>query len=160
MIAQVLSEMIRMLKHDRAQVEHAMKVYVYASIIGDLEGLKDDQLRALRAAAILNDVALPECLDREGEWNGELQRRYGEPMAREVLTRLGYDSYADRVGYLVSHSHNYFHEMHDYLDLQILIEANFLVNLTDGSCSEKPEDVYNRYFATPTGRALMRDLFF
>jgi len=159
MIAQVLSEMTRILKHDRAQVEHAMKVYVYASIIGDLEGLQGDQLRALRAAAILNDIVLPECLDREGEWNGELQRRYGEPMVREVLARLGYDRYADQVAYLVGRSHHFLEEMHENLGLQILIEANFLVNLSDGTCTEKPEDVYNRYFATATGRAMMKDLF-
>lgn len=159
MIAQVLSEMIRILKHDRAQVEHAMKVYGYASVIGDLEGLKGDQLRSLRAAAILNDIALPECLESEGEWNNDLQQRYGEPMVREVLTHLGYDRYADRVAYLVGHSRSYFEEMHDKPDLQILIEANFLVNLSDGSCQEKPEDVYNRFFATATGRKMMKDLF-
>lgn len=159
MIAQVLSEMIHLLKHDRAQVEHAMKVYTYASIIGDLEELKGDKLRALRAAAILNGIVLPECLDREGEWNMDLQQRYGEPMVREVLARLGYDRYADQVAYLVGHSHDYFAEMHDQLDLQILIESNFLVNLSDGTCEEKPVDVYNRYFATATGRALMKDLF-
>ncbi len=159
MIAQVLSEMTRILKHDRAQVEHAMKVYVYASVIGDLEGLKGDQLRSLRAAAILNGIVLPECLDREGEWNDELQQRYGEPMVREVLSRLGYDRYANRVAYLVGHSRNYFEEMQDQPDLQILIEANFLVNLSDGTCTESPQDVYNRYFATASGRAMMKDLF-
>lgn len=159
MIAQVISEMIHILKHDRAQIEHAMKVYVYASVIGDLEGLKGDCLRALRAAAILNDIALPEVLDQEGEWSGELQQRYGEPMAREVLKRLGYDRYAERVGYLVGHSHSYFEDMEEQLDLQILIECNFLVNLSEGKCTEKPEDVYNRYFATTTGRAMMKDLF-
>ena len=159
MIAQVLSEMIRILKHDRAQVEHAMKVYVYASVIGDLEGLKGDRLRALRAAAILNDIVLPECLDREGEWNEELHQRYGETMVRDVLAKLGYDRYADKVAYLVGHSQNYFEEMHDNPELQILIEANLLVNLSAGASTEKPEDVYNRYFATATGRALMKDLF-
>lgn len=159
MISQVISEMIRILKHDRAQMEHAMKVYVYASMIGDLEGLKGDRLRGLRAAAILNDIVLPACLDREGAWNKDLQKNLGEPMVREVLHRLGYDRYADHVAYLVGHSHNYFEEMDDHLDLQILIEANFLVNLAEGRCAEKPEEVYNRYFATKTGRALMKDLF-
>ena len=143
MISQVISEMIRILKHDRSLMVHAMKVYVFAGVIGDLEGLKGDRLRTLRAAAILNDIVLPECLDREGEWNSELQQRYGDPMVREVLQRLGYDRYADRVAYLVCHSHNYLHEMDDNLDLQILIEAIFLVNLSEGRCEEKPEDVYS-----------------
>ena len=160
MISQVISEMIRILKHDRSQMVHAMKVYVFASVIGDLEGLKGDRQRALRAAAILNDIVLPECLDREGEWNSELQQRYGEPMVREVLQRLGYDRYADRVGYLVGNSHNYFEEMDDNLDLQILIEAIFLVNLSEGRCEDKPEDVCSRYFATNAGRALIKDLYF
>ena len=159
MIAQVLSEMIRILRHDRAQVDHAMKVYVYASVIGDLEGLKGDQLRSLRAAAILNDIVLPECLEREGEWNGALQQRYGEPMVREVLAKLGYDRYADKVAYLVGHSRSFFEEMHDRPDLQILIEANLLADLMDGTCTEKLEDLYNRYFSTVTGRSLMKDLF-
>ncbi len=159
MIAQVISEMIRVLKHDRSQIEHAMKVYVYASVIGDLEGLKGDKLRALRAAAILNDIALPDVLDQEGEWTGELHQRYGEPMVRELLKRLGYDRYADRVSYLVGHSHSYMQEMEEQLDLQILIECDFLVNLSEGKCKEKPEDVYNRFFATTTGRAMFKDLF-
>jgi hypothetical protein len=160
LIAQVVSEMLRILKHDRSLMAHAMKVFVFAGVIGDLEGLTGDRRRSLRAAAALHDIVLPECLDREGEWNSELQQRYGEPMVREVLQRLGYDRYAERVAFLVGHSHNFMHEMDDHLDLQILIEAIFLADLSEGRCEEKPEDVCSRYFATHAGRALIKDLFF
>ena len=159
MLSQVICEMIGILGHDRRQMEHAMKVYVYASVIGDAEGLKGDALRSLRAAAILHDIAMPDVLDQEGEWTGELQKRYGEPLVRDVLHRLGYDRYIERVVYLVGHAHSYLEEMDDNLDLQILIESDFLVNLSEGSCTDKPEAVFNRYFATATGKRLMKDLF-
>ncbi|MDR3050232.1 MAG: hypothetical protein LBU67_00740 [Oscillospiraceae bacterium] len=159
MISQVLSEMIRILGHDHAQVDRAMKVYVYCSVIGDLEGLKGDALRALRAAGILHGIALPEGLDKEGKWDGDMQKRYGEPMVRELLHRLGYDRYIERVAFLVGQCNSYFEEMDNNLDLQILIESTFLVDLSEGRCQEPPKDVYNRYFATVTGRKLMQDLF-
>ena len=159
MISQVICEMISILGHDRQQMEHAMKVYVFASAIGDKEGLKGDALRSLRAAAILHDIALPDVLDQEGQWTGELQKRYGVPLVRDVLHRLGYDRYINRVAYLVGNAHSYQEEMDDNLDLQILIESDFLVNLSEGLCTEKPEAVYNRFFATTTGKKMMKDLY-
>ncbi len=159
MIRQVLCEMIRVLGHDRAQVERAMKVYVYCGVIGDAEGLKGDGLRSLRAAGILQGIGLPAGLDNEGKWDHDMQKTYGEPMVRELLHNLGYDRYIDRVGFLVGHAGNYDMEMDDNLDLQILNESSLLVDMADGKVHEKPEDVYNRYFATKTGKQLMKDLF-
>lgn len=159
MISQVITEMIGILGHDRAQMEHCMKVYVYATVIGEGEGLKGDMLRSLRTAAILHDIAIPEVIDKEGQLTEALHMKYGAPMVAAILHRLGYDRYIDRVAFLVANHHNYDMEMDRHVDLQMLIEADFLVKLSEGNCLEQPQEAYNRFFSTQTGRKLMKDLF-
>ena len=58
----------------------------------------------------------------------EAPRKGRPPVARQMLTEIGYpQEVVDRVCYLVGHHHTYL-DM-DGMDYQILVEADFLVNL-------------------------------
>ena len=85
-----------------------------------------------------------------------------------MLMRLGFaDNVIERVCYLIGHHHTYTGiEGRDY---QILVEADFLVNLyedgrTDGDGGFVPdkaavETAYQRIFATETGKWICRSMF-
>ena len=89
-------------------------------------------------------------------------------MARGMLMRLGFaKDVIERVCYLIGHHHTYTGiEGRDY---QILVEADFLVNLyedgrPDGDGGFMPdkaavETAYQRIFATETGKWICRSMF-
>ena len=76
-----------------------------------------------------------------------------------MLCALGYDeAVIDRVLLLIAHHHTYTGiEGEDY---QILVEADFLVNLfEDGSSRETAEKVRENIFKTKTGMKYLETLF-
>lgn len=75
------------------------------------------------------------------------------------MKKLGADRETiDRVCYLVGHHHTYTEI--DGLDYQILIEADFLVNLYEDGVDQKAvRAAYDRIFKTDTGRDVCRLMF-
>lgn len=64
----------------------------------------------------------------------------------------------ERVCWLVAHHHTY--DPVEGIDHQILIEADFLVNLFENSRpAEAVRSAYERIFRTGTGRLLCRRMF-
>ena len=60
--------------------------------------------------------------------------------------------------YLIAHHHTY--GSIDGIDYQILVEADFLVNIyEDGLSSEATESAYNNIFRTETGKRICREMF-
>ena len=73
--------------------------------------------------------------------------------------RLGYEEdVIKRVCYLVGHHHTY--QDIEGLDYQILVEADFLVNLYEnGSSKETAREVLYRVFVTESGKDILRNMF-
>ena len=64
----------------------------------------------------------------------------------------------ERVCYLVGHHHTY-HDM-DGMDYQILVEADFLVNLFEDKVSpEGCRNAYHKIFRTESGKRLYRTMY-
>ena len=95
-------------------------------------------------------IACVKHLPRPGETVGE---------ARTMLTALSWpQEVIDRVCYLVGHHHTY--DNIDGMDYQILVEADFLVNLfEDGSTPDTQKSVFERIFRTEGGKRLFRLMF-
>ena len=83
----------------------------------------------------------------------------GPGEARTMLTALSWpQEVIDRVCYLVGHHHTY--DNIDGMDYQILVEADFLVNLfEDGSTPDMQKNVFIRNFRTEGGKRLFRLMF-
>ena len=68
------------------------------------------------------------------------------------------DDISKRIQYLIAHHHTYDHV--DGIDYQILIEADFLVNIMEDHLSkEDAKKAYDRIFKTDCGKTICREMF-
>ena len=142
------------------RIQHTTKVHAYASLIGKCEGLDETTLFVLESAALVHDVGIRASEKKYGYQNGKLQEQEGPAVARELLTRIGgYTApQIERICWLVAHHHTY-HVCED-LDYQILIEADYIVNLYEDNVSQTAIDTIRRnIFKTKNGLRIFDNLF-
>jgi len=157
---EVLHRMVLFDKGDARRIQHFLKVYMYAALIGKLEGLPPEQQEVLEVAAVLHDIGIHAAEQKYGSSNGKLQEQEGPPLARDLLNRAG--GYApeliDRVCFLIAHHHTY--ENVDGADWQILLEADFLVNSYEKNMPEEAvREMRARVFKTKSGIALLNNQY-
>ena len=158
-VSEILARMIAYPGNTRHDIEHLLKVWGYARLIGQREGLDDHALYVLEVAAIVHDIVCPALRERTGSCPGKLQETEGAPMAAAFLKDTGMaQADIDRVRFLVAHHHTFAGV--DGLDWQILLEADYLVNANESGCSENNI----RHFAqklckTRAGRELFRSIY-
>ena len=139
--------------------EHAVKVYAYASSIAEGEDLPEDKRYIVSAAAILHDIGIPQAIKLYGSSKGELQEKEGAALVPELLSQAGIHNITEQVAWLVGNHHTEALAENDLL-LQILMEADYLVNLAEGNAPiEKVVEVYTNFFRTNTGKEYVEALF-
>lgn len=68
------------------------------------------------------------------------------------------DDVSERVQYLIAHHHTY--DNIDGMDYQILVEADFLVNIMEDNLSkEAAQHAYDSIFKTECGKKICREMF-
>ncbi len=144
---------------DPARVQHFIKVHAFARLIGMSEGLSEKELFTLETAALVHDIGIKKAEVVYGSSAGHYQEELGPPIAEEMLEELGFDrDVISRVCYLVAHHHTYTNI--DSADYQILVEADFLVNLYEnGENVSAVKAAYNKIFRTESGKRLCRAMF-
>ena len=159
MISSLIDEMIAYDKGDPRRIQHFMKVHDFARTIGQLEGLDEQTLYILESAAVVHDIGIHVCEEKYGSCEGKLQEKEGPAIAKELLERLGYEQEViNRICYLVGHHHTYTNI--DGVDYQILVEADFLVNMyEDGVSPDAVRKAYQNIFQTENGRKICRNMF-
>ncbi len=155
----IIGPLIAFAQGDRRLVNHTLKVTGYALAIAAGEQVSDDDRRILAAAAVLHDIGIPLAMAKYGHADGPAQEELGPPQAHKMLAALAWsDADIQRVQELVGHHHSYDYE--GGLLLQILFEADWIVNLDEGRYPDHtPDAICTRYFRTPTGIALFHHLF-
>ena len=115
---------------DPARIQHFIKVHSFAALIARQEGMDAATLEILEAAACV--------LCDESQFFTPAQ--------------------ADRVAYLVGHYHTYTNI--DGMDYQILVEADFLVNLYEDSVPKAAaQNALDKIFKTQTGKTICKEMF-
>lgn len=141
------------------QIQHFLKVYEFAHLIAIGEKLPEDIRRTLETAAIVHDIGIRNSLKIYGDSDGKHQEQLGPAEAHTLLVRLGYpQEQIQRVEFLIGHHHTYSHIEGD--DYQILVEADFLVNLyEDQESKQAAEHVREKIFRTKTGKDICTRMF-
>ena len=144
---------------DARRIQHLTKVHAYAALIGHMEGLDEATQAIVEASAIVHDVGIRPAEERYGSCGGKLQEELGPAEARRLLTAAGYTpGETERVAWLVGHHHTY--DPIEGMDHQILVEADFLVNLhEDGSSPEAIRRTLDTIFRTDAGKRLCQTMF-
>jgi HD superfamily phosphodiesterase len=156
---ETLARMIDYFGTDVRRINHALKVNSFARLIGLKEGLTTDVLEIIELSSILHDIGIPVSEQKYGSCIGKYQEIEGPPIAREILESLGAQpKIIDRVCYLIGNHHTY--TKIDGIDFQILVEADFLVNIYEDEMSESAvKSAREKYFKTKTGTELIERLY-
>lgn len=155
----VINAMIAYDAGDPMRIHHFLKVHAFARLIGQGERLDSHTQFTLETAAVVHDIGIHRAEAVYGSSHGKYQEELGPAEAEALLTGLDWPrGVIERVMYLVGHHHTYDHI--DGPDYQILVEADFLVNLYEDAISEDGQKhAYERIFRTETGKRLCRELY-
>lgn len=151
--------MIEYFSGDPKRIQHFVKVHSFSRVIGHMEKLTEDELFILEAAAYVHDIGIKPAEEQFGRCDGKLQEELGPKQAEIILKQCGFsEQQIDRIVYLVGHHHTYTEI--DGMDYQILVEADFLVNLyEDSSSAETVKHAYKAVFKTKSGTDICRKMF-
>jgi HD superfamily phosphodiesterase len=158
-IDKLILEMIDFDAGEPELIQHFIKVYEFAKLIGNMENISSDKMEILEAATIVHDIGIKVSMEKYGKCNGKLQEQEGPVYAEAILNKFEFkQDIIDRVSYLVAHHHTY--SSIDGIDYQILVEADFLVNLYENKSSKEAiQNNYSKIFKTESGRKLCRKMF-
>ena len=153
---QLILKMTEFDKGDAKRIQHFIKVYEYAHLIGTLEGLDAKTQKILDIASILHDIGIHLAEAKYGRCDGKIQEQEGPFYARKMLEDFPEitEEEIDRVCYLIGHHHTYTNV--DGEDYRILLEADFLVNAyEDGLDTESICAFRKNVFRTSSGTRLL-----
>ena len=151
--------MTRWFGRDAARVQHFFKVWAFARMIGQREGLEEEQLFVLESAALAHDIGIKTAEARYHSCAGHYQEELGPEDARPMLEELGYTpEETERICWLIGHHHTY--GLDGGADYQILLEADFLVNAYEEPFSREAIAAGGeRFFRTKAGLVLLHTIY-
>ena len=156
---QILEKMIAFSGGNIHDIDHLIRVWTYAKLIGEKEGLDAETQLILEAAAITHDIACPLCREKYGSTAARYQEMEGEIMARVFLADCGMTQrQIDRVAFLVGHHHTL--NGIDGPDWQILLEADYIANASEKAYGREKIDAFlARHVKTASGRGMFAVIF-
>lgn len=156
----MILKMVEFDARDPKRIQHFLKVYQFAHVIGVEEGISEELQKILDLAAILHDIGIRPSEEKYGRCDGKLQEQEGPAYAMQLLKEFSEvtEEERDRICYLIGHHHTY--QNVEGMDYQILLEADFLVNAYE---DELPREAIltfkQKVFRTETGKKLLDTMF-
>ena len=129
-IAKIASAMMQKNNGDIRRIEHSLKVFAYAQLLGAAESVDAKTLEILELTGLLHDIGIHVAEKKYGRSTSAYQETEGPPVAHEILTDLDFNAeVVERVCFIISRHHTF--TAVDGIDFQLLVEADFLVNSTE-----------------------------
>jgi HD superfamily phosphodiesterase len=159
LIQNILERMIVYSEGNLHDIDHFIRVWAYAKLIGELEKLNSETQFILESAAITHDIACPLCRKKYGNSNGKLQEKEGEILVREFFSDSELTArQIDRIAFLVAHHHTLANI--DSKDWQILVEADYIANaLENGYNKNNIQNFIEKIARTESGKKIIREVF-
>ena len=82
---ELIVKMVEFNEGDPKRIQHFLKVYEFAHIIGVHECIDKNTLFILDVASIMHDIGIRPSEEKYGKSNGKLQEQEGPQYAREML---------------------------------------------------------------------------
>ena len=154
----LLREMEAYFGEDARRINHARRVTEYAEELLETEG---GDYPVVIGAAVLHDIGIHEAEKKYGSARGRHQEKEGPPIARRILTDLGFESaQIKEVCDIIAHHHSPGKVTTG--NFGILYDADWLVNLGDEydiRDREKLGHIIERVFLTRSGRRLAEQIY-
>lgn len=156
---EVIKRMIKYNGNDVRRINHALKVLSYASYIAVEENVESNILEIIKYAAVLHDIGIHQAEIKYKSASGKYQEIEGPAVAESLIKDLDIaEEIKKRVYYLIGNHHSY--QNIDNIDFQILVEADFIVNIfEDNTGINEINAVYRKIFRTSSGKSLMKTLY-
>ena len=169
----VFLKMVEMYEGQPERIQHFTKVHSYAAYIGRQEKLDEKTMFILETAAYTHDIGIKKAEDFtskrmdhspvkrvELHCHTKMSDMDGVSDVASIIKKAkewGMEAVIERVKYLIAHHHTYSNIQG--IDLQILIEADFLVNLYEHSDESVASKVLEKIFKTASGTKLCKTMF-
>lgn len=159
MTENILLKMIQYFGTDTRRIKHALKVYGFASTIARSEQLAEDELFIVDIAAVLHDIGIKVAERKYNSSSGTYQEIEGPEVAKTLLSEFNLNNdILERICYIIGNHHTY--TKIDGIDFQILVEADFLVNIyEDEIVQDAITSIRQKYFTTPTGISMLESMY-
>ncbi len=137
------------------RTQHILKVYTLAKLFGEQERISVEDQQILQAAAILHDIAIKYCKEHyDGDASQSNQKRVAPLLAARFLEAANYlPSYVPKIIDLVLCHHDY--DKPKSKLLQLLIEADLIVNCYERQLDYKKVEYIKGIFKTDAGKELL-----
>ncbi len=153
------TEMIKYFGSDVKRINHALKVYGFALSIAETEQVSEEVKEVICLLAALHDIGIKAAEEKYNSSAGKYQEIEGPPIAKQILENGGVQTNTiNRVCYLIGNHHSY--QNIDGLDFQVLVEADFLVNIFE-DCMDKDSinSIKQKYFKTTSGLKYLESMY-
>lgn len=159
LIESIMLDMINYFGNDVKRINHAIKVYGFAKTIGAKEKLNKEAQFILEISAILHDIGIKVSEAKYNSSAGKYQEIEGPDVAKELLKKYSLsENTLNRILHLIGNHHTY--GKINSLDFQILVEADFIVNIFEDSLEEEAiKTVEKKYFKTETGINIIEEIY-
>jgi hypothetical protein len=157
-IAAVRKAMIEYFGADRRRINHALRVTEFA---GELLKEEPGNPELVIVTALLHDIGIHEAERKHGSSAGNLQELEGPPIARRILSSLGYDEpFIDEVCEIIASHHSPGEVETD--NFRVIWDADWLVNVEDEldlSDTIKLKKALQKIFLTQTGIRVAGEIY-
>lgn len=158
-VSTAIEKMIEFYEGNLHDIDHFLKVWSFAKMIGEQERLDGHTQKILELAAVVHDISCPLCRQKYGNTNGKKQELESPPLVRRFFEHLPVaQEDVERISWLVAHHHTYTDV--DGIDHQILLEADYLVNAGEsGYSKENICQMLESVFRTDSGTRLLNSIY-
>jgi len=126
--AKITKLLVDFFEDDYQRIDHALRVLYHSKEIAEQKGGAD--LDVVIACALLHDVGIKPAEVKFGFNNGPLQEEFGPAIAEELLQLINFPAdLINKVKEIIGNHHS--PSRFDYIELEILKEADAIVNRAD-----------------------------
>ena len=145
-------------KADTKRISHARKVTEYAEELLKREG---GDYSTVMGASVLHDIGIHQAEKKYGSTAGKYQEKERPPIARQILTRLGFEqNQMEEICEIIAHHHS--PGKIASKNFAIVYDADWLVNLRDEydiQDRDKLSNIIDKLFLTQSGKTLAREIY-
>lgn len=145
-------------KADARRINHGHRVTDDAEELLKREG---GDYTVVIGASVLHDIGIHQAQEKYGSTSGKYQEKEGPPIARRILTRLGFEqNQIEEICEIIAHHHS--PGKIATKNFGILYDADWLVNLRDEydiQDRNKLTSIIEKVFLTQSGKALAREIY-